>query len=142
MAKKTTKKKKTKEVAKKEEPLFIRLPEPENIQRHILESTRESLLILKKLEELKKIRLQKMESVDVLASLIAEIKSLIIKLKKKIPIQVTKKLIKEEKTSIYQKEEKIKNEDIQSMTKPKKPSSELEKLEAELSAIESRLKRV
>lgn len=139
-AKKTSRKEKKKQVAKKEEPLFVGLPEAENIQRHILESTKESLIVLKKLEEIKDLRKQKMQSVDVLASLMSEIKSLNIKLKKKIPTKIAKQLLSEQNTDT--KEKVVITKKAVAKPVPNKPQTELEKLEAELASIETRLKRV
>lgn len=145
-AKKTSRKGK-KQVVKKEEPLFVGLSESDNIQRHVLQCSKESLLVLKKLEEIKKLRKQKMESITVLASLMNEIKSLNLKLKKKIPAKVARQVLATQKEDLEAKE--------QAMVKPKKPEpkskkvtklrkemTELEKLEAELAAIENRLQKV
>lgn len=143
-AKKTSRKKKSTKVVKKEQPLFVGLTESDNVKRHVLESTKESLLILKKLEEIKDLRKQKLESVDVLASLMSEIKSLILKLKKKIPTKVAKQVLATQKEELQAREKVAVGKVKPELTKKKivrKPLTELEKLEAELAEIESKLQR-
>ena len=129
----------------KEEPLFVGLSEPENVQRHILESTKESLVVLKKLEEIKELRKQKLQSIDVLNSLTSEIKSLLLKLKKKVPKKVSRPAPQKAESNSDIKTEVLRatksKPQNKPVSKPNKPLTELEKLELELQAIENRLKR-
>lgn len=126
--KKTTKK-------SENEPLFIGVPDPVNLRKGLLETSKVHLTILKKIEEIKLIRSQKDEAMNAVNLLLKEIKTLMIKLKKSLPSSnvlksaVIKKNSPAKETAETAKEVKIKIE----------ARSELEQLESEIAQIESKL---
>lgn len=115
----------------KEEPLFVGVANPINLRRNLLESSKGLLSVLKQMEKIKEIRAKKKEGMDGLHVLLRDVKNSLIRLRKKVPAVAAKVHIPEQSV---EKKEKIQ---IQ-----KQPQTELDKLEAEIAYIESKLKRV
>lgn len=120
---------------KKEEQeiFFVNLTSPVEIQRAILESTKSTLSNLKRYESFRKIREYKAEYLIQLKHIMGELKLLNNRLKKVLPITGLR-AISENKEKAPKKEETSKKEEV------KPPKTNLNKLEDELSIIESRLK--
>jgi hypothetical protein len=134
------KKKKDKE-QKQEETLFVGLKEPENVQRNILEASREFLLILKKVETIKSIRKEKVKKIEEVNKQFRELRTLLNKLKKAMPTSAIKSrqhvisLIEEQK--IREGKRNVSKKEI--VSRKREPSTELQKLESEIAEIEGRL---
>lgn len=109
-----------------QELFFVRVSNPSNLRRNILESSKEIIESLKRYENLKLIRKEKSENISKLKGDVKEIISLISKLKSKLP----KVDIKEEKEAIVPNKKDFKKE---------AKTTELEKLESELRNIEGKL---
>ncbi len=117
------------------ELFFVQIREPSEVRRSILESLKEILEMLRRFEKLRHIRHEKIARIQKLRALIKESNKLIGELKAKLPQTslkgaVIKEAAKQPKKTARKKEEHH----------PKKEKSELERLEAELSAIEGKLK--
>ena len=127
----------------KESPIFVGIPTPETLRRQLLESSKEFLIMLKKIEDLKKNQEEKQNLMIKVQSLLKEIKSLVSKLKKKLPSPAITKVVnssKKKETSSMSSIEPISVKQVSK--KSKKPMTELEKLEAELEMIESKLQTI
>ena len=121
------------------EVFFVEVMDPAEIRRNILESLKQILELLQKFEKFKHLRHEKLQKIQKLRSLMKDTNKMLGNLKLKLP-QTSLKYMpanKEKKTSAKpsRKKKEAKEEKI-----PKKEKTELERLEAELSAIESKLK--
>lgn len=124
-----------------EEIFFAEVREPFDVRRNLLESLKDIVENLKRFEQFKTVREEKIENIIKLRTTIKEINKLASNLKASFPqtdlraIKIEKKKAikmptRKKKKAKARKEEKIETE---------KPLSELEKLESELNAIESKL---
>lgn len=126
------------EKSKDENLFYVEIPEPVAVRRETLLSTRNAIQFLKKNEELKDIRIQKIEKIMEYKNDIKEINVLINRLKEKLPkakLRIKKDIpvvsqVKKEKKKTGEKKER------------KKETSELDKLESELGQIERKLGRL
>jgi hypothetical protein len=117
----------------KEEPLFVGVENPANIRRSVLESAKELVSMLRRMEELKKIRLQKIELMEHINIDLRSIKTLVIKLKRKLPTQVARDHTPKPVPNVRA---------VASNNPITKARTELQILEDEIAAIESKLKGV
>ena len=123
----------------KSELFFVEIREPGEVRRHILETLKEVLELLQKFESFKHLRHKKMERIDKLRVLMRDTNKLMGVLKAKLPQTSLKGMVpkqhapKQKKTEAKKKEEKAEKV-------PKKERTELDKLQSELNAIESKLK--
>lgn len=115
------------------EELFVGIPEPIDVRRNLLESSRDLIKCLQTYEKLELIRNQKLKYFKEMKRVSAELDLLITKLKQKIPKQGIRKLEKTEQ------KKKITEELI---TPNKKLKSDLKKLEEQLQEIEEQLKNL
>jgi hypothetical protein len=102
------------------EDYFIRIQDPKQTRRTVLENTRDVLKILQGYEDFKKIRHQRTVLINSFKTDMGEIRSLVLELRRLLP----KMSIKEVKT-------------VSAVVE--KPAKELKKLEDELSEIEEKL---
>ena len=115
----------------KEEVVFVSIEGPSALRRNILESSKETIESLKKYEDLKAVRKEKIQNIMKFKEDAKEIIKLIDKLKSTLPKTHIK--VPEEKPVIEEKKEEIKP-----VPKPL-PTTEIEKLQYELDDIESKL---
>ncbi len=138
MAKKTTNVlKKVTPIAetKAEDSLFVVLSEPVILRRHLLQCSKEFLIILKKIETIKTIRLEKLECMEILKVLIKDLKTLMLKLKKSLPLESISSSSDLVKHSLAKN--KVSNNNSNAVEKLSK--TEIEKLNDELYLIETKL---
>ncbi len=107
---------------KQEDEYFIRISDPKNTRRVILESTRDTIKILQGYEEYKKVRQQRTQLIEQFKAGTAEIKSIVKEINRLLP-----KGTKETRKTI------IKTDVVE------KAPKELKQLDDQLSAIESKL---
>ena len=123
----------------KSELFFVEIREPGEVRRHILETLKEVLELLQKFESFKHLRHEKMVRIDKLRVLMRDTNKLMGVLKAKLPQASLKGMVpkqhapKAKKITAKKKEEKAEKV-------PKKERTELDKLQSELNAIESKLK--
>ncbi len=117
------------------ELFFVQIREPSEVRRGILESLKKILELLQRFEKFRHIRHDKLMKIQKLKVLMKDANKLMGELKSKLP-QTSLKGVVVKETSKQPKKPAKKKEEQQ----PKKNKSELERLEAELSAIESKLK--
>jgi hypothetical protein len=137
----------------KEEVFYVGVKDPIEIRRSILESSKEMVQYLQRAERFKQVRAEKEEQIASLKETMKQISTLVRKLKSSLP---KTKL----RAELHKHEEIVKKEEVEKVIaeaqkkaeampkkesapkKQEKPTSELEKLEAELSEIESRLTKM
>ena len=128
----------------KEELFFIGLKDPVELRRTLLESAKDVIEGLQRYEKFKSIRKEKIRQVENLRSTVREINKLVAKLKSELPQTSLKPEELKEKPKEEKKAKKAKKEAKEAPKKepkkePRKELTELEKLESELDAIESKL---
>ena len=116
------------------ELFFVQIKEPSEVRRSILESLKEILELLQRFEKFRHIRHEKLVKIQKLRVLTRDANKLITELKSKLPQTSLKAAVVKEEPRQPKKPAKKKE-----TAQPKK-SSELERLESELSAIEGKLK--
>ncbi len=122
----------------KENIYFVGLEEPSRLRKSLLESTRDVVDILKKFEGFKSIRNQKTNEIEKLKSDLREISKLIVKLKSELPkTKISAKVHGD--TKLFKRKQVAEKEGGKEIVK-KVEMTELDKLDAELSAIENKLK--
>ena len=126
---------------------FVQLKEPNQVRRNILETLKSILEILQKFEKFKQIRHQKLENINKLRASLRETNKMFGTLKLKMP-QINLRIPVEKKPPVQTKEGQIKEKQpekkkvVLPLKKPKREMTEVDKLESELNAIESRLKNL
>lgn len=125
------------------EIFFVQVKEPNEVRKHILETLRHIVEVLHRFEKFKQIRHEKIEKIHKLRSLVKETDKMLGTLKSRLPQTNLRATVVREtphaKRPSRSKERKAKPEQKQEKA-PKKEMTEMEKLEAELSAIEGKLK--
>lgn len=113
--------------------LFVGIPEPLDVRRNLLESSKEVIKCLQTYEKLSAIREQKLKYIKEMKRVSAELDMLITKLKQKIPQHGIRKLEKKEH----------KEQVINELVEPKKTlKRDLKKLEEQLQEIEKQLQEL
>jgi len=125
---------KTYKMAKKEESLFyVNLEEPVEIRRNILESSKEIVQLLQRYEKIRNIRVKKSSKITDLKKQTKEIAIMVAKLKQYLPKSGLRAPPAEKgETKV------IRNNPVKKIDRPPK----INKLEAELKAIEDKLNRL
>ncbi len=127
-----------------EEPLFVGVRGPLEIRRNLLEASRGVVESLKRYETLKVTREKKMVAVTNLKKDIKDISKLVFKLRASLPTVTVKPppIAKEKAITVVKKEPVVKKFVKKVAPVVKKPKTELDKLEDELSDIESKLNSI
>ncbi|MEK6983083.1 MAG: hypothetical protein AABX33_00785 [Nanoarchaeota archaeon] len=125
------------------EAFFIQVKEPNEIRRNILETLKEIIQVLRRFENFKHTRHEKLERMHKLKGLLKDANKLFGNLKRRLPQTNLKPIFIEETPRPAAKALKKKKIDKTREEKtPKKEMTQLEKLETELGAIESKLKNL
>ena len=111
---------------KNEEALFIQVRDSLTVRRHMLGCSKQVIQLLQRYEQLKNMRIQKIERIAKLRSLANEMTLLMNKLHSSLP---------QAQTRAQEKTPKISTKNIE----PDVSQNDLAKLEAELARIESKL---
>lgn len=136
-------------VSRDENSYYVAIKEPLETRRHLLESTKKVIMSLQNYHKLLLIRKEKLSHLENLKQSIKELSYLNLKLSQKLPdynIEIMSSFKKQSERPSKKKEteKKKKNESTDNKKKEKEKKiheqSELEKLEASLAAIESKLK--
>ena len=106
---------------------FVKIRNPRQARKTILENTRDILRVLQGYEDYKKIRDRRTRLVDSFNNQLTDVKSMVVELKRLLP----KIQIKEVKKSLAQRVETV-----------EKPGKELKKIEQELADIEEKLSSI
>lgn len=130
-----------------QEVYYVGVSDPVEVRRTILETSKSIIQAMHRYEKYKEFRAQKIELVKHLSKQMTELSSIITSLKSSLPkstikVKKAREEIQRQKKEVVEKvTEKISNTPNKQVIKqvPKKELSELEKLELELSSIESKL---
>lgn len=121
-----------------EQNFFVQIQDVPSIRRPLLENIKQIIKLLQRFEKFKELRAAKVEEIMKLKRVSKEISGLFVKLKKELPESGLRLRARKAKGK-----EKIKGKAKEEVkTKPVTPMSELDKLESELKAIESKIGRV
>ena len=127
-----------KELKEQSEVFFVQVMEPAQVRRNILESLKQILELLQRFEKFKHLRHEKANKIQKLRILMRDANKLMANLKSKLP-QTSLRSVAPEPQKPERRVSRKKNQTVQTKA-PRKERTELEKLESELSAIESKLK--
>ena len=124
------------------ELFFVQVREPIEVRKCILETLKQIVEVLHRFEKFKSLRHEKIEKIQKLRGLLKDTNKVLGTLKMKLPqtnlrVNADREAPVAKKTS-HKKSKKAKEKKPEKA--PKKEMTETEKLEAELSAIESKLK--
>ena len=126
------------------ELFFVQVKKPNEVRKDILETLREIVETLHRFEKFKRIRHEKLEKIHHLGVLIKQANKILGNLRLKLPqtnLRATAvRVSSEPKKAHHKKKKKIKAAEEKQEKLPKKDLTEVDKLEAELSAIESKLR--
>jgi len=151
--------------AKEDDVFFVGVQDPIELRRSILESSKDLLQYMQRFEKFKEVRMEKQEQFIKLGEVTAEIAKLVRKLKTELPKthirarmhkheeEVKKaaakkkakkkaKATKKAKKTAKKAPPRPKKKEAAPKPAPEKPLTDLEKLEAELGAIETRLTKM
>lgn len=126
------------------ESFFVRIGEPEELRREILESSKMMIHVLQSQKKLETIREEKSKKITEFRKLVKEINLVVAKLKKRLPKTKLRALSKEEQMEVYKKS----HGPTKTKAAPKKkvqeakPKTEVDALQSQLDAIESKLKKL
>ncbi len=130
------------------ELFFVQVREPNEVRKHILQTLKDILEVLHRFEKFRQIRHEKSLKVQKLRVLLKDANKMLGSLKLKLPQTDLKALsVKETAKEPRKAAEKKKARTVQEKEKhpvkePLKDITELEKLEAQLNAVEAKLKEL
>ena len=119
---------------------FVEVKEPSEVRRNILEFLKEIVETLQRFEKFKHIRHEKIENMHKLGRLLKDANKMLGDLKSKLPQTNLRAIVNETPKQSKAHHKKKKKGKVVEEKPQKKDMSELEKLESQLSAIESKLK--
>ena len=114
-------------MSKEKTDYFIKIANPKDMRRTVLENSRDVLKVLQGYEEFRKIRKERTQLIDSFKVQTNELRSLVLQMKKMIP----KTAAKETRKTVV----------VKQPAAPKQPQ-EFKKLELELAAIEAQLNQL
>lgn len=123
---------------------FVQVREPPEVRKHILETLRQIFEMLQRMEKLKQLRHEKLENIHKLRSLFKDTNKLLGSLKLKLP-QTNLRVSTPKEAPVHRHHAKSRKAAKAKLPKEKvvaakREPSEAEKLEAQLNAIENKLK--
>ncbi|MBS3101639.1 hypothetical protein J4204_05925 [Candidatus Woesearchaeota archaeon] len=122
---------------------FVQIKEPAEVRRNILETLKEIVEVLKRFEKFRHIRHEKLQKIQHLRVLIRQANKTLGVLKAKLPqTNLRATVVREAQPRKIHHKKKKKEKHAEPEKAPKKEMTEAEKLEAELNAIESKLKNL
>ena len=120
---------------------FVQIKEPAEVRRNILETLKEIVEVLRRFEKFRHIRHEKLQKIQHLRVLIRQANKTLGVLKAKLPqTNLRATVVREAQPRKIRHKKKKKHTEPEKV--PKKEMTEAEKLEAELNAIESKLKNL
>ena len=126
------------------ELFFVQVKKPNEVRKDILETLREIVETLHRFEKFRHIRHEKLEKIHHLGVLIKQANKILGNLRLKLPqtnLRATAVRVSSEPKMAHHKKKRKSNAAEEKQEKmPKKEITEVDKLEAELSAIEGKLK--
>lgn len=130
-------------MGKEDEAFFVKIKEPSDVKKNLLESLKDIVENLQRFEKFKNTRDEKLRNISKLREDVKELVKLNSQLKAALPetkLRFAAKKVKKKKHKHSKKAAKKEaKKKIEKQVAKQRPVSELEKLETELSAIEGRL---
>jgi len=127
-----------------DELFFVQVKDPNEVRKNILETLKDIVEVLKSFEKFKQIRHEKLENINKLRSLLKDANKMLGNLKSKLPQTNLRATVVREAPrhpkAHHKKGKKAKIAEDRAEKMPKKEATEVDRLEAELSAIEEKLK--
>lgn len=130
-------------VKKEQQPelFFVRVKEPVEVRRNILETLKEIVGVLQRFEKFRQLRHEKIEKISHLRVLLRQANRMLGELRGRLPQTNLRAAVSREVPAHKARHKKKKGAKASEEKAPqKKELTEVEKLEAELNAIESKLK--
>ena len=127
-------------VKKEQQPelFFVRVKDPVEVRRNILETLKEIVEVLQRFEKFKQLRHEKIEKINRLRVLLRQANKMLGEMRGKLPqTNLRASVSRESAQNAHHRKKKIKPAE---KAPQKREMTEVEKLEAELNAIESKLK--
>lgn len=127
----------------KNELFFVEVKQPNQIRKHILETLKDILEVLHRFEKFRSMRHKKLESIQKLRAMLKDANKMLGTLKLKLPQTNLRATVVKESLGhrqIHHKKKKRSSKEEKAEKPQKREMTETEKLEAELNAIESKLK--
>ena len=127
-------------VKENENIFFVEIHESDDVKRNILESLKDIVENLQRFEKFKEIRKDKLSNINKLGNIIKEVNKIIPNLKNALPDTKIRAISKSKSMDIKKEILKVKRkpEEVAS----RKPITELQKLESELTDIEGKLREL
>lgn len=122
------------------ELLFVEIRQPDEVRKDILESLKEILELLQRFETFKRTRHEKMEKIQRLRGLMRDTNKLMGALRLKLPQTSLRGMVPKQHSAPKPKKAPAKEKKEAEKKEPKRERTQLEKLQEELNAIESKLK--
>ncbi|MBS3105565.1 hypothetical protein J4234_04870 [Candidatus Woesearchaeota archaeon] len=125
------------------ELFFVQVKKPAEVRKDILETLREVVETLHRFEKFKQMRHKKLEKIHHLGVLIKQANKILGNLKLKLPqtnLRATAARASPQSKAHRKKKKKMEASEEKQQKEPKKELTEVDRLENELSAIESKLK--
>ncbi len=119
---------------------FVQVKEPNEVRRNILETLKGIVEVLKRFEKFKHIRHEKLEKINHLRVLLKQANKMLGDLRSKLPQTNLRATVAREAPKPKVHHKKKKRAKSAEEKAPKRETTELDKLESELNAIESKLK--
>ena len=129
-------------MVKKEQPelFFVRVKEPIEVRRNILETLKEIVEVLQRFEKFRQLRHEKIEKISHLRVLLRQTNKMLGEMRSRLPQTNLRATVSREMPVHKARHKKKKAKDSAEKAPQKKELTQVEKLEAELNAIESKLK--
>lgn len=129
-------------VKKEQQPglFFVRVKDPVEVRRNILETLKEIVEVLHRFEKFRQLRHEKIEKISHLRVLLRQSNKMLGELRGKLPQTNLRAAVSREAPAHKSHHKRKKSKSTEEKAPQKKEMTEVEKLEAELSAIESKLK--
>lgn len=125
------------------ELFFVEVKGPSEVRRNILETLKEIVELLQRFEKYRHIRHEKLEKIQKLRALLKDANKMLGSLRLKLPqtnLRATVSAGQKQPKKPHHKKRKKGKAAEEAPKVPKREATELEKLESELNAIESKLK--
>lgn len=119
---------------------FVRIKDPVEVRRNILETLKEIVEVLQRFEKFRQLRHEKIEKISHLRVLLRQANKMLGELRGRLPQTNLRAAVSREAPAHKAHHKKKKAKASEEKAPEKKELTEVEKLEAELSAIESKLK--
>lgn len=122
---------------------FVRIDNPSDLRKQVLENSKSVIESLRRFEKIKDMRAEKLNNIIKLKQIMSEIFELTSRLRSTMPQAKMTPTLKKRPMKKAEKSQLMKMPAAKPISAPKaRPSNDLDKLESELSEVESRLSKL